>query len=100
MEEIQELFPEPEFVEAAGVLEVIKKTPEQMSTYISRMKYEMDEEWRRDASRQEGFDEGKAKGFDEGIAKGNCLAELNRFRMSWVLLNQRERRCWATMPHV
>ena len=43
LEEIRDLFPEPEFVEAAGVLEVIKSTPEQMDNYISRLKYQLDE---------------------------------------------------------
>ena len=43
MDEIQDLFPEPEFVEAAGVLNVIKDNPEQMDNYISRLKYKLDE---------------------------------------------------------
>jgi predicted transposase/invertase (TIGR01784 family) len=68
--EIQELFPEPEFAEAAGVLKVIKDTPEQMDTYISRLKSKLDEDWRIEATRSEALREGEARGRTEGQAEG------------------------------
>ncbi len=55
-DELRELFPEPEFVEATGVLEVINQTPEKRDKYISRLKYQLDEaariEYTREESRQ------------------------------------------------
>jgi len=70
MEEIRELFPESEFVEAAGVLEVIKNTPEQMDHYISRLKYQLDEVSRLESTRLEALQEGEVKGRDEGLKAG------------------------------
>jgi len=70
MEEIRELFPESEFVEAAGVLEVIKNTPEQMDHYISRLKYQLDEVSRLESTRLEALQEGELKGRDEGLKAG------------------------------
>lgn len=74
VKEVRELFSAPEFVEAAGVLEVIKDNPEQLDNYISRMKYEKDAAWRleagRIAARAEGLAEGRAEGLAEGRAEG------------------------------
>ena len=52
--EIRVLFAEPEFAEAAGVLEMINQTPEQLQEYRARMKFQMDEIARLDYARQEG----------------------------------------------
>ncbi len=60
--EIRELFPEPEFAEAAGVLEMIKDNPDQMSDYISRLKYKLDEGWRIESTRAEALKEGELVG--------------------------------------
>jgi predicted transposase/invertase (TIGR01784 family) len=73
--EIVELFPEPEFVEAAGVLEVINKTPEQLHEYRSRLKLQLDEAARLEYARDEGRQEGEAKGRQEGEAKGRQEGE-------------------------
>ncbi len=70
MEEIKDLFPDPEFVEAAGVLEVIKNTPEQMDNYISRLKYQLDEVSRMESVRIEALMEGETKGRTEGRVEG------------------------------
>ncbi|MFO1043036.1 MAG: Rpn family recombination-promoting nuclease/putative transposase [Planctomycetaceae bacterium] len=70
MEEIKDLFPDPEFVEAAGVLEVIKNTPEQMDNYISRLKYQLDEVSRMESVRIEALMEGETKGRTEGRMEG------------------------------
>ncbi len=66
VEAIRDLFPDPEFVEAAGVLEVIKNTPEQMDNYISRLKYQLDEVSRMESVRIEALIEGETKGRMEG----------------------------------
>ncbi len=70
MEAIRDLFPDPEFVEAAGVLEVIKNTPEQMDNYISRLKYQLDEVSRMESVRIEALIEGETKGRMEGRQEG------------------------------
>lgn len=78
MVDIRELFPEPEIVEAAGVLEVIKNTPEQMDNYISRLKYQLDEDARMEAARTEGLSEGRSEGRLEGelIGRIETLQEI------------------------
>ena len=60
--EILEFFREPEFVEAAGVLEMINQTPEQLQEYRARMKFQMDEIARFDYARLEGRQEGRQEG--------------------------------------
>jgi hypothetical protein len=52
--EIVKLFPKPEFVEAAGVLEMINKTPERLREYHSRLKLQLDETARLEYARDEG----------------------------------------------
>lgn len=42
-EEIRSLFPDDEFAEAAGVLELISQTPEQLILYNARLKFQRDE---------------------------------------------------------
>jgi predicted transposase/invertase (TIGR01784 family) len=78
--EIRELFPEPEFVEAAGVLEMINKTPEQLHEYRSRLKLQLDEtarlEYARDEGRQEGEATGLQKGRQEGRQEGEILGRI------------------------
>ena len=70
LDEIRNLFPEPEFVEAAGVLEVIKNNPEQMDNYISRLKYQLDEVSRLESARLEALGEGRTEGKAEGRIEG------------------------------
>ncbi len=70
MAEIRELFPEPEFAEAAGVLEVIKNNPDQMDNYISRLKYQLDDVWRLESTRSEALSEGRLEGRIEGLKEG------------------------------
>jgi predicted transposase/invertase (TIGR01784 family) len=69
-DELRELFPEPEFVEAMGVLEVIKKTPEQRDEYISRMKFQLDEAARLQYAREEGEKSGEERGEERGRREG------------------------------
>ena len=74
--EIRELFPEPEFEEAAGVLEMIKDNPDQMSDYISRLKYKLDEGWRIESTRAEALKEGREEGLKEGELKGELIGQI------------------------
>ena len=71
--EIRELFPEPEFAEATGVLEMIKDNPDQMSDYISRLKYKLDEGWRIESTRAEALREGREEGMKEGELIGQIV---------------------------
>ena len=64
--EVQELLREPEFVEAAGVLEMINQTPAQLQAYRARRKFQMDEIARLDYARSEGLEEGEQKGLEKG----------------------------------
>jgi predicted transposase/invertase (TIGR01784 family) len=74
--EIRKLFPEPEFAEAAGVLEMIKDNPDQMSDYISRLKYKLDEGWRIESTRAEALKEGELKGEKQGVLRGELIGQI------------------------
>ena len=82
VEEVKRLFPNEEFAEAAGVLEMISKTPEQQMQYDARLKFQRDEaarlEYARDEGLQKGLQEGEAKGRQEGVLLGRIetLQEL------------------------
>ena len=68
--EIRRLFPDPEIVEAAGVLEMISKTPTQRMLYDARLKLLRDEESRLRGARQEGLQEGLEQGLEKGLQQG------------------------------
>ena len=74
--EVQELLREPEFVEAAGVLEMINQTPEQLQAYRARRKFQMDEIARLDYARSEGLEEGEQKGLEKGLEKGELIGQI------------------------
>lgn len=73
-DELRELFPEPEFVEAIGVLKVIHETPEKMHEYSARLKLQLDEiarmDYAIDEARKVALQEGEEKGRKEGEEKG------------------------------
>ena len=75
-EEIRKLFPDPEFVEAAEILEMISQTPEKMHEYSARMKLRLDEAARLDYAREEGIEKGREEGREEGLEKGRLLGEI------------------------
>ena len=58
-DDVRRLFPDQEFTEAAGVLEMIAKTPEQLIAYNARLKSQRDEAGRILSARQEGEQIGK-----------------------------------------
>jgi predicted transposase/invertase (TIGR01784 family) len=66
-EEVRRLFPEEE---AAGVLQMISQTPEQLMLYNARLKFQRDAEARPQKAREDGIREGQAKGQQEGRQEG------------------------------
>jgi predicted transposase/invertase (TIGR01784 family) len=64
--EIRRLFPDQEFSEAAGVLEMISKTPEQLMAYNARLKFQRDEAARMEQAALDG----EARGVEIGEARG------------------------------
>lgn len=79
-EEIRRLFPDPEFVEAAEILEMISQTPEKMHEYSARMKLRLDEAARLEYAREEGLElgleQGLEQGIEQGLKKGELLGEI------------------------
>ena len=69
-EEIRQQLPAPEFAEAAGVLSMISRTPENRMLYDARLKFQRDEESRLRRARQEGRSEGIEEGLQLGLEKG------------------------------
>lgn len=67
-EEIRNLFPDPEFVEAAEILEMIKQTPEKLHEYSARMKLRLDEAARLEYAREEAL--------QKGLTMGKLLGEI------------------------
>jgi predicted transposase/invertase (TIGR01784 family) len=71
--EIRHLFPDQEFSEAAGVLEMISKTPEQLMAYNARLKFQRDEAARMEQAVLEGEARGEARGVEIGEARGRIM---------------------------
>ncbi len=80
--EIRRVFPDDEIAEAAGVLEMISQTPEQLQFYNARLKFQRDEEARlrkaEEDGRLQGFREGEMIGEARGLKLGRItlLQEL------------------------
>lgn len=62
LDDVRRIFPDVEFSEAAGGLEMISNTPEQQMIYDARLKFQTDEATRLELAREEGFREGEARG--------------------------------------
>lgn len=73
-DDISRLFPDQEFSEAAGVLQMISQNPDQLLAYNARLKFQRDEAARILQAKQEGIEEGIEKGRHEG--RINLLREL------------------------
>jgi len=84
--EIRRLFPDQEFSEAAGVLEMISKTPEQLLAYNARLKFQRDEAARMEQATLEGEARGEARGVEIGETRGR---EIGRISLLQDLLGQR-----------
>ena len=70
--DVRRMFADQEFTEAAGVLEMISKTPEQQMQYDARRKFQMDEAARLEQARNEGL--------REGLQKGELLGRIRLFQ--------------------
>ena len=90
-EEIPRIFPDEEMAEAAGVLEMISQTPEQLMFYNARLKFQRDEEGRLALARQEGEARGRQKGEEIGEARGEARGlKLGRITLLQELLGNRQ----------
>ncbi len=70
--ELSTKLSDPAFIEAAGVLEMIARSPREREQYESRLKMERDEQARLQAAR----DQGEAKGREEGRAEGELVGQI------------------------
>ncbi|MFN9286075.1 MAG: PD-(D/E)XK nuclease family transposase [Planctomyces sp.] len=79
IEQISQLLPEQEFSEAAGVLEMIARTPSQLLEYNARLKAHRDEEAKILHAQQQGIERGieigEARGIEIGEARGIEIGE-------------------------
>ena len=71
-EQVSLLLPDPEFTEAAKVLDMIAQTPEQLQEYNARVKAQRDEEARIIYAQQQGIEIGEAVGEARGIEIGQA----------------------------
>jgi predicted transposase/invertase (TIGR01784 family) len=69
-EDIAQRFNSPAFAEAAQVLDMIQRTPQQRSQYELRLKAQRDDRAKLQQARAEGKAEGKAEGEARGEATG------------------------------
>lgn len=74
--DIEQRFSSPAFTEAAQVLDMIQRTPEQRSRYELRWKAQRDELARLEQARAEGVAKGRAEGQAEGRAVGELLGRI------------------------
>jgi predicted transposase/invertase (TIGR01784 family) len=75
-DEIVEILPEPEFAEAAGVLEMINKTPEQLHEYSARLKLRLDEAARLEYAREEAREQAREQALEDGLARGELIGRI------------------------
>lgn len=74
--EIRRMFPDEEIVEAAGVLEMISQTPDQLQHYNARLKFMRDEEARLRKAEEDGRKLGFREGERVGEARGQRLGRI------------------------
>ena len=90
--EIHRLFPDAEIAEAAGVLEMISQTPEQLLLYNARLKFQRDEEARLRKAQQdgrlEGFREGEIVGAARGRQEGEEIGKTRGLKLGRITLLQ------------
>ena len=76
LDEVKRLFPDPVFTEAAGVLEMVSKSPEQRHQYDARVKFQRDEAARLEQARNEGIEQGIEQGIERGRREGELLGQI------------------------
>ena len=88
---VEGIFPEAEFSEAAGILNMISQSPEQRQLYEARKKFQFDEAARMEGAlnqgREEGLNEGLKQGREQGRAEGREEGRA-RGRAEGALLGQ------------
>ena len=83
---IRRLLPEPEFVEALGVLEMIARTPEQQMRYDARRKFQMDEAARLEYAKEQGRTEGRREGEQIGQVRGEQIGQARGEQIGQIRL--------------
>ena len=68
--EVTRMFPDQEFAEAAGVLEMISHTPEQNRLYNARLKFQRDDAARLEQALADGLQQGLQQGLQKGALVG------------------------------
>ncbi len=71
--DIRRLLPDQEFSEAAGVLEMTSKNPEQLMVYNARLKFQHDEAARIEQARLEG----ETRGVEIGETRGRQIGRIS-----------------------
>ena len=71
MDEIKRLLPDEVFSEAASVLDVVAKTPDQKRLYEARLKFQRDE-----AARARASENAREEGREEGIGIGELFGRI------------------------
>ena len=64
------LLAAPRFAEAAGVLEMIARSPKERELYEARLKMQRDEQSRLNAAKDQGHAEGLEQGLERGLEQG------------------------------
>jgi predicted transposase/invertase (TIGR01784 family) len=76
LQQIGDLFCEPVFLEAAGVLQMIAQTPAERALYEARLKFETDQAWKIQEALKEGRTEGRAEGMVAGLERGEYWGRI------------------------
>ncbi len=69
-EQVADQLADSPFIEAAGILEMIARTPKERDLYEARLKLQRDEEARLRYAKNQGLTEGIELGREEGLEKG------------------------------
>jgi len=79
-EELASRLDDSAFTEAAGVLEMIARNPEERSQYEARLKLQRDERARLQAAEERGEERGRTQGVAEGRAQGELIGRIQLLR--------------------
>ena len=74
--DVAQMFPDPEFAAAAGVLEMISQTPEERIFYDARVKSQRDEAARMEYALDTGLEQGREQGREEGTVIGKLVGRI------------------------
>ena len=89
LDDVRRLFPEVEFSEAAGVLNMISQNPEQRQLYEARLKFQRDEAARLEGAINEGIEkgitQGRVEGRVEGLVEGRVEGRVEGMKVGQLL---------------